>query len=211
MYLKITKKAENDKKSLIIIDNQIWGILPDRILLPFFPIPYTGEINNDQAKELLSLIEKQARQQLLKYLGNREHSSLECKQYLKRKHYPTELIDTLICEFQDKKYIDDHRYVQILISSLISRKKSKNAIAMKLKETRLPTEIWKELLNELYNQEEGMENLKEQITQLRFRYRDLPPSKQKEKIYASLYRKGFNLNDIHLAWQATAQEIILVD
>ena len=205
MYLKITKKAENDKKSLILIDNQIWGILPDRILLPVYPIPFEGEINNEKTKELLSLIEKQARQQLLKYLSDREHSSLECKQYLKRKQYPTELIDALINEFQEKKYIDDHRYVQILISSLISRKKSKNAITQKLKETRLPVELWKETLNELYNPEEGMENLIEQIVQLQLRYRDLPPSKQKEKIFTSLYRKGFSLNDIHLAWQAATK------
>ena len=54
-----------------------------------------------------------------------------------------------------------------------------------------------------------MENLKERILSI-VSYRDYP-QQTKEKIYASLYRKGFNLNDIHLAWQATAQEIILVD
>jgi len=201
MFLKTTKKAEHEKNSLIIIDNEVRGILPDRILLSYFPLPFAGEIDDEQGKELLSLIAKNARQQLLKYVSDQEHSSVQCRQFLSRKHYPAELIDNLIKEFQNKKYIDDFRFVQILISSLIERKKSKRAIAQKLKETRLPNELWERKLNELYPLEEEKENLKEQIVKLRFRYRDLPLNKQKEKVFASLYRKGFDLDAIHSAWQ----------
>ncbi|MEN6444775.1 MAG: regulatory protein RecX [Candidatus Cloacimonas sp.] len=203
MILKITKKAENDKKNLIYIDNQIRGILPDRILLPLYPVPYSGEINADQAKDLILLLEHQARQQLLKYLNDREHSSLECRQFLSCKMYPITIIEPLLEEFCAKKYIDDGRYVEILISSLISRKKSKREIMQKLKETRLPSELWEEALNKLYNPEEALENLTHQIIKLRLRYRELPESKQKEKVFASLYRKGFNLDDIHTAWEVT--------
>jgi len=201
MFLKITKKAEHDKNSLIIMDNEIRGILPDRILLTYFPLPFAGEIDGEQGKELLSLIEKNARQQLWKYVSAQEHSSVQCRQFLARKKYSAELIDTLLKEFQTKKYIDDQRYVQILIASLVERKKSKRAIILKLKETHLPTELWEGKLKEIYNSEEEKENLKEQFDKLLFRYRDLPLNKQKEKVFASLYRKGFNLDDIHTVWQ----------
>jgi len=201
MFLKITKKAEKDKNSLIIMDNEIRGILPDRILLTYFPLPFAGEIDGEQGKELLSLIEKNARQQLGKYVSAQEHSSVQCRQFLARKKYSAELIDTLLKEFQTKKYIDDQRYVQILIASLVERKKSKRAIILKLKETHLPTELWEGKLKEIYNSEEEKENLKEQFDKLLFRYRDLPLNKQKEKVFASLYRKGFNLDDIHTVWQ----------
>ncbi|HPX10366.1 MAG TPA: RecX family transcriptional regulator [Candidatus Cloacimonas sp.] len=201
MFLKITKKAEHDKNSLIIMDNEIRGILPDRILLTYFPLPFAGEIDGEQGKELLSLIEKNARQQLGKYVSAQEHSSVQCRQFLARKKYSAELIDTLLKEFQTKKYIDDQRYVQILIASLVERKKSKRAIILKLKETHLPTELWEGKLKEIYNSEEEKENLKEQFDKLLFRYRDLPLNKQKEKVFASLYRKGFNLDDIHTVWQ----------
>jgi len=50
MFLKITKKAEKDKNSLIIMDNEIRGILPDRILLTYFPLPFAGEIDGEQGK-----------------------------------------------------------------------------------------------------------------------------------------------------------------
>ena len=201
MFLKITKKAEKDKNSLIIMDNEIRGILPDRILLTYFPLPFAGEIDGEQGKELLSLIEKNARQQLGKYVSAQEHSSVQCRQFLARKKYSAELIDTLLKEFQTKKYIDDQRYVQILIASLVERKKSKRAIILKLKETHLPTELWEGKLKEIYNSEEEKENLKEQLDKLLFRYRNLPLNKQKEKVFASLYRKGFNLDDIHTVWQ----------
>ena len=201
MFLKITKKAEHDKNSLIIMDNEIRGILPDRILLTYFPLPFAGEIDGEQGKELLSLIEKNARQQLGKYVSAQEHSSVQCRQFLARKKYSAELIDTLLKEFQTKKYIDDQRFVQILIASLVERKKSKRAIILKLKETHLPTELWEGKLKEIYNSEEEKENLKEQFDKLLFRYRDLPLNKQKEKVFASLYRKGFNLDDIHTVVQ----------
>ena len=201
MNLKILKKAENAKNSVVIIDSKVRGILADRILLPFFPIPFTGEISEEQGKELLSLVENNARRQLLKYIADREHNSLECKQFLARKQYPPEMIEALLKEFQTKKYIDDERYVQILISSLLERKKSKRAIGQKLKETHLPTDLWVEKLNAICNPEDEKENLQEQMTILQLRYRDLPLHKQKEKVFASLYRKGFDLDAIHSAWQ----------
>lgn len=105
MFLKTTKKAEHEKNSLIIIDNEVRGILPDRILLSYFPLPFAGEIDDEQGKELLSLIAKNVRQQLLKYVSDQEHSSVQCRQFLSRKHYPAELIDNLIKEFQNKKNI----------------------------------------------------------------------------------------------------------
>jgi len=87
------------------MDNEIRGILPDRILLTYFPLPFAGEIDGEQGKELLSLIEKNARQQLWKYVSAQEHSSVQCRQFLARKKYSAELIDTLLKEFQTKKNI----------------------------------------------------------------------------------------------------------
>ncbi len=120
MFLKTTKKAEHEKNSLIIIDNEVRGILPDRILLSYFPLPFAGEIDDEQGKELLSLIAKNARQQLLKYVSDQEHSSVQCRQFLSRKRYPAELIDNLIKEFQNKKYIDDFRFLHLPVLLLPS-------------------------------------------------------------------------------------------
>ena len=202
MLLTIQKKSEKDRNSRIDLDHNCWGILPDRILLPLFPIPFHDDISEDKAEELIELIAAYARDQLFKYLGAAEHSSHQCADLLKRKKIHPSLIDALIAEFVDRKYIDDARFVNILIESLVDRGKSKNYTKGKLRELKMPEELWESALKEAYNPASTLENLKEMILKLRLSYRDLPPAKQKEKIINSLYRKGFDLDDIFSAWNA---------
>ncbi|HPM04474.1 MAG TPA: RecX family transcriptional regulator [Candidatus Cloacimonas sp.] len=201
MHLHLTKTSERDRHTLLILDNLPRGVLPDRILLAFFSYPYSGEIDAHQAAELLSILENQARQQLLKYLAEREHSSLQCREYLKRKSYPDDLVNRLIIEFTDRKYIDDERFAQLLIYSLIERGKSKSHIIQKLKENELPASVWETILASSFDPVQNSENLYEQVLKLRLRYGELPEYKQKDKVFASLMRKGYDLDDIHAAWQ----------
>ncbi len=203
MHLKLTKTSERDRNTLVILNQIPGGILPDRILLPLFPIPFDAEISQNEAEELKALLASQAKEQLLKYLAEREHSSIQCRDYLKRKRYPKSLIDSLLLEFVDKHFLDDTRYAKTLISSLIERGKSKRAIEVKLKESQLPAALWEAALSEQFDPEQNLENLKEQVLKLRLRYRELATAKQKEKIFASLFRKGYELDDIHQAWQQT--------
>jgi SOS response regulatory protein OraA/RecX len=203
MHLKLTKIFEQDKNSLILLDHIPRGILPDRILLSFFPYPFDGEITEKQAAELIELLDSRAREQLMKYVADREHSSAQCREYLKRKHYHHSLIDSLIAEFVQKRFIDDARYTELLINSLQERGKSKRAIISKLKEARLPELLWATLLNNLFNPARNRDNLAEQVLKLRTRFRELPISKQKEKIFSSLFRKGYDADEIQDAWQTT--------
>ncbi|HPF08485.1 MAG TPA: RecX family transcriptional regulator, partial [Candidatus Cloacimonadota bacterium] len=49
--------------------------------------------------------------------------------------------------------------------------------------------------------DESQEMLLQMVDKLRIQYRELPQFKQKEKVFASLYRKGFDLDDIASAWE----------
>ncbi len=193
MLLKIKKRFERDRSSQILIDNVSWGVLSDRTLLPLYPVPFEGEIATDAFNELCGIIEKHSREQLLKYLAEGEHSSSQCRDFLKRKHVHPSFI----------KYIDDARFVRILISSLVERGKSRTYIVHKLRELSLPSTLWEEVLAELYNPADSLEALKEMVIKLRLQHRELPLSKQKEKVFTSLFRKGFDMDLIHSAWQAT--------
>ncbi len=205
MRLTIRKIFERDRSSQVLIDNAIWGVLSDRILLPLYSVPYEGEIDAAAFDELYMLLEKQSREQLLKYLAESEHSSSQCRDYLKRKKVHPELIDKLVAAFVEKRYIDDARFARILIASLVERGKSRTHIVYKLRELALPSELWEDALNELCSPESSMETLKELVLKLRLQYRDLPAAKLKEKVFSSLYRKGFDLEQIHSAWQATGK------
>ncbi len=204
MLLTIKKIFERDKSSQIIIDNLSWGVLSDRTLLSLYPVPFEGEISPEAADELLALIEKQSREQLLKYLADSEHSSYQCREYLSRKHVHNSIIKRIVSDYLQRKYIDDSRFVRILITSLIERGKSKMHIVSKLREHKLPSELWEPVLSELYNPADSMEHLKEMVLKLRLQHSGLPENKVKEKVFASLMRKGFELDYIHTAWRDTS-------
>ncbi|PKN71982.1 MAG: hypothetical protein CVU50_09335 [Candidatus Cloacimonetes bacterium HGW-Cloacimonetes-3] len=203
MLLKIKKRFERDRSSQILIDNVSWGVLSDRTLLPLYPLPFEGEINTDAFDELYGLIEKQSREQLLKYLADSEHSSSQCRDYLKRKHVHPSISGKIVTDYLERKYIDDARFVRILISSLVERRKSRTHIVHKLRELSLPSALWEDVLAELYNPEDSLEALKEMVLKLRLQHRELPLPKQKEKVFTSLFRKGFDLELINSAWQAS--------
>ena len=203
MHLKIQKKFEHDKSSQVILDNHCWGVLSDRTLLPLFPIPYEGEIDEPSAAELIAALESQARARLLKYLAEREHSSTQCRDLLARKHLHPSLSKKIIADYENKKYIDDTRFTNLLITSLIERGKSKPQIVGKLIELKLPETLWRGILNELYKPEVSLESLQEMVLKLRLRYAELPLAKQRDKIYSSLARKGFDFDLICAAWHAT--------
>lgn len=204
MLLTIKKIFERDKSSQIIIDNLSWGVLSDRTLLSLYPVPFEGEISPEAADELIALIEKQSREQLLKYLADSEHSSRQCRDYLSRKHVHNSIIKRIVSDYLQRKYIDDSRFVRILITSLIERGKSKMHIVSKLREHKLPSELWEPVLSELYNPADSMEHLKEMVLKLRLQHSGLPENKVKEKVFASLMRKGFELDYIHTAWRDTS-------
>jgi len=205
MILTIQKKIEKDRNSQVTLDHVCWGVLPDRALLPLYPVPCETEITETAAEELINVIIAYAREQLYKYLAASEHSSSQCRTYLSRKKLHTSVIDLLIGEFRDKKYIDDSRYVRLLITSLIDRGKSRNHIIGKLREQHLPPDLWEAALQELFDPEANANTLQDMVLKLRLRHADLPTAKQKEKVVSSLYRKGFDLDDIFAAWDATGK------
>lgn len=205
MNLKILKKIEKDRNSQVILDHVCWGVLPDRTLLPLYPVPCETEISDTAAEELIIVIISFAREQLYKYLAAGEHSSSQCSSYLNRRKLHPSVIDLLLSEFLDKKYIDDNRYVRLLISSLIDRGKSRNHIIGKLREQHLPSELWEAPLQELFDPETNANTLQDMVLKLRLQHAELPLGKQKEKVVSSLYRKGFDLDDIFAAWDATGK------
>ncbi len=119
-----------------------------------------------------------------------------------RKHsFQEGIADKCIALCIEKGYLDNRRFAEIYIRSLLERGKSKRAILMKMKEHRLDASVAESLLAELDDGKQSREMLKEQIIKLMRKHHEEEPRKAKEKIYASLYRKGFSLDEIADAWR----------
>ncbi|MCB5265920.1 MAG: recombination regulator RecX [Candidatus Cloacimonetes bacterium] len=199
MKLKYWKKSE--RSAYLSLNDEIWGVLSLRTLHRLYPLSCEAEISEAEAQDLISELEKKAWWQITEYLARAEHSEHQCRLFLGRKDYHKSIIDKCITLCKEKTYLDDARFAEILIRSLFERGKSKRAIIEKLYAQRIPPSLYEPILQELEDPEQNRELLREQIQKLLYKHRAQEPWKAKEKVYASLFRKGFSLDEIAQAWE----------
>jgi SOS response regulatory protein OraA/RecX len=166
-----------------------------------YPFASALELDEAGAKELIKVLENRVWWLLTEYQAKAEHSERQCREYLSRKEFHHSLIEKSIALAKAKKYIDDHRFAEILIRSLLDRGKSKRFICQKFYAHNISESLYKAMLDEAIDPEESKDNLVKMVEKLRYQHRELPLFKQKEKVFASLYRKGFDLEDISAAWE----------
>lgn len=199
MKLKYWKKSE--RSAYLSLNDEIWGVLSLRTLHRLYPLSCEAEISEAEAQDLISELEKKAWWQITEYLARAEHSEHQCRLFLGRKDYHKSIIDKCITLCKEKTYLDDARFAEILIRSLFERGKSKRSIIEKLYAQRIPPSLYEPILQELEDPEQNQTLLKEQIKKLLYKHRAQEPWKAKEKVYASLFRKGFSLDEISQAWE----------
>lgn len=198
--MKLNYRKKNERSAYLSLNDEIWGVLSLRTLQRLSPLSDEAEISETESQKLISELEKKAWRQITEYLARAEHSTQQCRLFLARKDYHQSIIDKCIRLCLEKGYLDDARFAGILIRSLFERGKSKRAITEKLYEQRIPPSLYEPILQELEDPEQSRALLKEQIQKLLFRHRAQEPWKAREKVLASLFRKGFSLDDIHQAW-----------
>ncbi|MFA7543130.1 MAG: RecX family transcriptional regulator [Candidatus Cloacimonadaceae bacterium] len=201
MKLKYWAKTEKARTALVSLNDELWGVLELRTLRSLYPLSQEVELDEAGQREIVSLLEKRVWWLLCEYLAQAEHSEYQCREYLKRKEFHPSLIQKAITLALEKKLIDDRRFSEILIQSLIDRGKSKRYIIEKLYAHKIPANLYETLLEMIVQPEQVKDNINAQMQKLLDRYRELPPAKRKEKVFASLYRKGFDLEDIISRWQ----------
>jgi regulatory protein len=203
--MKLNYRKKNERRAYLSLNDEIWGVLSLRTLHRFAPPDQDLELSDQAAQDLISELEQRAWWQITDYLAKAEHSEHQCRNFLSRKDYHPSIIDKCITLCKEKGYLDDARFAEILIRSLFERGKSKRAIITKLYQERIPAAVYEPLISQLQDPALNQAQLIEQIHKLRYRHREEQPYKAKEKIFASLFRKGFGLDEITQAWDAADQ------
>lgn len=199
MNLRISPKTKHS--SLIALDDEIWGTLPHRVLLPLYPEDFCGEIGAAAADELIKLLRERAYSLVLDYLAKAEHSSLQCSSLLKRKWFHPSIVADTLARMREQGYLDDGRFAEVLIRSWLARKASRRAIIAKLREQRVPSDLWEPLLQELWSPDEASESLTSLMQKYCSARRHLSRPDLKKKAFSHFFRKGFDLEDIAGAWE----------
>ncbi len=189
-------KPKSKRISFVEIDEIIWGILTNRVLLRLsIPLELPTQISELQFQRLREEIEVYSRDRFLKFLAYRERSMWECTQFLKNLPLHSSLADKLIAEAVKYNYISDQRFAEIMTRSMCEYGKSKQEIVLKLREKRVSDDLIEQNLAEYYYSQED-EILKDSLKKALARYSRFPEKERIEKLKNYLYRKGFSYSKI---------------
>jgi regulatory protein len=86
---------------------------------------YKGdEVTSEKVKEILNTnAEYEVKNSAFRYLSNRNHSTFELKRKLRKKEFDSEIIDKVISELLDKKYLNDFNFAENFVRNRLERRK----------------------------------------------------------------------------------------
>jgi regulatory protein len=200
----ITETAELDKKRISVsIDGSFsfWFYQRDYrnygILREFQPGKEIGQEVLDEVFE--KLLFPRAKETALCFLERSDRSEQEIRKKLKEKQFPEVLFDKVADYLREYHYLDEERMIRSYLACH-SETKSRRAILLKLKEKGLSEELVAGIMaEEEYKTDTAVCRTLEK--KLKGKNRDELTWKDRQKINAYLYRKGFTGSEINHAWQ----------
>lgn len=139
-----------------------------------------------------------------KKLSQRGYSSHEMKKLLIKQFVSQELIDHILLECENAGFINDESYLESFIRSGQIKKWGPEHITQKLMLKGFDRETIKLKLQVHDLPNERVTRI-QALLQTRYKTRDLTVFKERQKVIASLIRKGFSFEDIH----CTLKQLIL--
>ncbi len=188
-------RIKNKTKTIFVVqtDNDIWGILPIKILHFFSLSPKNEvELSNEKEAELFSEIEKFAWNKLLNFLSFRERSIWECNYFLKQLPLKSEIAEKLISKAVSMNFVNDKRFAEIYTEDLIEKDKNEKEIKQKLFEKHIPEVMINSVLSKLLTPQKKEEILIKNIEKALARFVQYKGRERREKILNYLSRKGFS-------------------
>lgn len=129
----------------------------------------------------------------VRILSHRDHSKYELKQKLQKRGIESNVIDAVIAECERLNYINDPRTARVYIRQLKRKCFGRRYVRMALKKKRLGGAAIKNILQELYTDEEEYEYagrlLRRKIKSFE---READLKKRRQKMYRFLYTRGFS-------------------
>ena len=148
---KIERQKKNSKRcSLFAGDKFIAGISEDTLLA--FNLFIGKSISDEILQDILQNEKRVAiREHAWRFLSRREHSSKELRDKLCLRNHERDLVEEVLQDLVNKKYLDDDRYARQVILDQINLKYSGPLlIKSKLLQKGIPIPRIDALLNELY-------------------------------------------------------------
>jgi regulatory protein len=197
-------KIKNRTKTIfwLYLDENIWGILPGKILQFFgYSQPGEYEIKESVVADLQQELEKYAWEKLLKFLAYRERSRQEAYRSLAKFGFKATVIENLLAKAESYNYLNEGRFAELFCESLINKGKSKREVRSKMYEKGVEEALIEQVLSQKYSNEKKDEIVTRNLQKACRRYSNLEQKKKREKIINYMVRKGFSYHEVVAALQ----------
>lgn len=190
----ITKIEEqkNKKRVNIFVDNAFFcGLNKETAIL--FRLKENSEIDENTLKNAIFESEvKSAFEKAIDYISSRIHTKKELFDKLFKKGFEKKVIDSAIFKLEEYNYVNDELFAKTFVQE--NYKYSKKMLENKLKQKGVSSEIISNVL-ELNTDEKEEELCEKQLKKLLKSKNKNDFSKEElQKIYMSLFRKGFEFD-----------------
>lgn len=190
----ITKIEEqkNKKRVNIFVDNAFFcGINKETAIL--FRLKEDSEIDENTLKNAIFESEvKSAFEKAIDYISSRIHTKKELFDKLFKKGFEKKVVDSAIFKLEEYNYVNDELFAKTFVQE--NYKYSKKMLENKLKQKGVSSEIISNVL-ELNTDEKEEELCEKQLKKLLKSKNKNDFSKEElQKIYMSLFRKGFEFD-----------------
>lgn len=143
----------------------------------------------------LTNAEYEVKNSAFRYLSNRSHSSLELKTKLKKKGFDTEIIQKVLIDLKDKKYLNDFTFAENFVRNRVERRKEGIVkITSELYKKGITREIIEEVTESISENPKNYENayeLGKSKYEKIMKRGDSDKNKAKSKLFNFLRGRGF--------------------
>lgn len=190
----ITLEAHPQKKNRLVItfEGDFWREV-DRYFFQKHMEALQGCQNHEELQTLFLSFEKQhARLFALRKISQQSISERTLADALKRRLITPETIEAILAELREKGYLNDAEWAKQYAASLQRKSLGPRAIAQKL----AFKGIGKETIQAAVGTGNGQEEAILALLNTRYRSRNLKDPKERQKVIASLFRRGFEFEAI---------------
>ncbi|MCH4191781.1 MAG: recombination regulator RecX [Butyrivibrio sp.] len=188
------------KRSRVYLDGE-YAFLLYRGELRDYHIEQGTELSEDVYGEIMhEVLPKRAKLRAMHLLQKQDYTERKLREKLNDGCYPESCIDEAVEYVKSFHYIDDRRYATDYVQYYMDLR-SRNRIETDLMKKGISRELIQEILTERYEEADPQIEVKQVQELLRKKHYD-PENcelKEKQKLMAFLYRRGFSQDVIHRA------------
>ena len=181
------------ERFIVLLQDGTEIVLTPETVLKFLVAP---EKEFSETEFLLLLEEdalRQAKDQALRYLSIRPHSTFELTRKMREKGYRNDTIQSALADLQNVGLVDDDAFARLYLQNEIHLKPvGRGLLRQKLRMRGISREATEELLREYFTIELEIEAAETHAQKFIQRNLNLEPKKLREKLFRFLQGKGFS-------------------